>query len=329
MQLGGRNAHLRAEPQLSAVVEASGRVDDDAARVHFCQKAIGVIEAIGANGLGVIRAVSLDVRQRRLEVVHDPDGEDFVEELGAKVRLRRGFRPRHEGACSLAGPELHAFGDQGTPELGQEPFGRALMDEQALERIADPRPLHLRVQGERAGHVEFGALVEEQVADALVVLDHRHPGHLGHEADQALTAARNGQIDDLSQGHELTDLFAIAGRHEAHRVFGQVGVGQRSAHDLDQQCVGARCLFTAPEQHGVAALEGERSRVDGHVGARLVHDGDQPDGQALLADQEPIRRAVHGAAAAHRIGQRGHLLHRTGQRLDLLAAQREAVEQGR
>ena len=51
--------------------------------------------------------------------------------------------------------------------------------------------------------------VHVDVADALVVLDHRHARVLGDEADQALAAARDAQVDQIVELDELGDRLAV------------------------------------------------------------------------------------------------------------------------
>ena len=89
VQLGGRDADLRAEPELAAVVEAGRRVHQDAARVDLAKPALRVLVAAGADGLGVARAELGDVRERLVQAVDDLDRQDLVEELAPEVGVGR------------------------------------------------------------------------------------------------------------------------------------------------------------------------------------------------------------------------------------------------
>ena len=65
-----------------------------------------------------------------------------------------------------------------------------------------------------SGELDVGGGVHVDVAHALVVLDHRDARVLGDVADQALAAARDAEIDQVVELHQLGDRLAIGHRHQ-------------------------------------------------------------------------------------------------------------------
>ncbi len=83
-----------------------------------------------------------------------------------------------------------------------------------------------------AGPADFGEIgtgIDEQVADALVVLDHRYRCVLGDEADQAFTTARDGQVDQFVQLQQFQHGFATQVGQHRHSGSRGNAVGQRAA----------------------------------------------------------------------------------------------------
>ena len=97
------------------------------------------------------------------------------------------------------------------------------MHEQRLGRVAHARPLDLRVQHDRARLLEVGAGVDVDVAVARRGVDHRHRGDRLQRRLQALSPARDDQVDGARLGGELGQLLAAAARHQAHAALGEPG----------------------------------------------------------------------------------------------------------
>ena len=83
------------------------------------------------------------------------------------------------------------------------------MDEQALRGIADSRTLHLGVVEDRKRHREIRLVVHIDVADALVVLQHRDERGLAHCADQPFAAARTRDVDQSHTSDQLADRLVL------------------------------------------------------------------------------------------------------------------------
>ena len=99
----------------------------------------------------------------------------------------------------------------------------------------------------------------------------------------------------------------IRGRHQLGRIGGQTGFFQGLAQQGGQSGVGVQGLAAAAQDHGIARLQAEDGRVDGHVGAGLVDHGDDAQRYAHAAHQQAVGAlplAVHGA---YGVGQTGHM----------------------
>ena len=134
---------------------------------------------------------------RLVKVADHADGEDQVEVFPIPVLLRGRLRLRQDRPRFLAAADY----DAGLPELPgrerQERPGDALMDEERLHRVADSRPLRFCIHADPDGHVQIRSLVDEDVADPLVVLDHRDLRIPDNGADQLLPAAGDDHVDEL------------------------------------------------------------------------------------------------------------------------------------
>ncbi len=121
------------------------------------------------------------------------------------------------------------------------------MHQEALERVAHAGALELAVLHEGEGHVDVGALVDEEVADALVVLDDGHARVLGDESGSAPRRRGDDEIDLARHADEELRLFAAERRDDLHRVGGETDRGDGLAHQLAQGRVGSRRLFSAAQ----------------------------------------------------------------------------------
>ena len=75
--------------------------------------------------------------------------------------------------------------------------------------------------------------------------------------------------------------------------------------DRRQHGVGVRRRRRAPQHDRVARLQAQRGRVDRHVRARLVDDGDHAQRHAGLADVEAVGQPAPVDDLADGVGQRG------------------------
>src|ERR1700722_20719859 len=89
----GGDADLGAEAELSAVGELGRGVVQDDRRIDLLQEPLGHGPVLGHDAVGVMRAVGLDVVDRRIETVDDANGDDRVEIFGAPVLFARRRHP--------------------------------------------------------------------------------------------------------------------------------------------------------------------------------------------------------------------------------------------
>ena len=107
---------------------------------------------------------------------------------------------------------------------------------------------------------------------------------------EVLSAARDDEVDVLALLEQLGELPAV--RAEVRDGLArQAGLDDRALDDLGEDAVGVQRRAAAAQDDGVAGLEAERGRVDGHVGPRLVDDGDDAQRHADLAQLHAVVEA--------------------------------------
>ncbi|MNC25423.1 hypothetical protein D3C75_735110 [compost metagenome] len=165
------------------------------------------------------------------------------------------------------------------------------------------------------------------VADAVQVLDHRHPRVAADALDQTLAAARHDDVDELGHGDQRADGGAVGGFHHLHAGRRQTGFGQAALDAGGDGAIGMDRLGAAAQDGGVAGLQAQAGGVDGHVGPRLVDDPDHAQRHAHLADLDAGRPVAHVADRADRVRQAGDLAQALDHAVDARRGQRQTVEQ--
>src|ERR1043165_8792080 len=107
-------------------------------------------------------------------------------------------RPQ-SSAVARAAPDRDAACRERPADVRQERTRHVLVYEEALEGVAHTGLLDLAVDGQIEGHPRIAALVEEEVADALVVLQDRYASVLRDEPDEPLAAPGNDESDDTRE----------------------------------------------------------------------------------------------------------------------------------
>ncbi len=223
-----------------------------------------------------------------------PHREDGREELPPVVVLRGLARRRHERAGGGVAAQL----EPALREGGHAPEQRrrdALVDEQALQRVADAGALELAVLDEAVGHLDVAAGVGEEVAHALVVLDHGDARVLGHEPDEPLAAARDGQIDHAGQAEQDPRGLAVErGAPSARRrLAGRPSAARpRSARRGPRSSEPPPCRRAGPR----------RCRSSGRAPRRRRSRWGAPrrSSRSRRAGRAPARRGARSAAAPSR-----------------------------
>ena len=237
----------------------------------------------------------VDVLDRVVEVVDDPDRQLQIEELGIPVGGFGGgdVDSVRGGNGPLVADQLHAVVAQVGQHAGQELGGDRVVDQQGLGGVADAGTVDLGVDGDRTGHFEVGFGVDVDVVVARRGVHHRHRRDILERVLQALSTPRDEQVDHALLGGEFGQLLTAAAGREHDRVGRQAGLGQAVAHDFGQRRIGALGVARAPEQDGVAALDRQHGAVDGHVRPGLIDHGDDAERDPDLAE---LDAAVEGAA---------------------------------
>ena len=179
-----------------------------------------------------------------LDGVHDPHRQDQREELLAPVGVARRRDGRIDRPHALVAAQLDALGAQRGERAREERRGDIGVHEQRLGRVARARPLDLRVDDDPLRRGEIGRRVHVDVAVARRRVDHRHRRDRGDRLLQALSPARDDQVDDALLGGELRQRLAIAG-DQADRARRQL----------------RRRLDRDPRQHGVRVRGATTSRA--------------------------------------------------------------------
>src|SRR5262249_4414173 len=131
-----RDSHLRAHAELPAVDEAGRGVDEAGRRVDLAREAARMRECVRHDGLGETRAVTADMLDGLVEIVHDADGQDQVQILLVPVALRRCHRAGHEGLGARAAAHLHARLGEPRGRRGEKPLGDGPVHQPGLQRVA-------------------------------------------------------------------------------------------------------------------------------------------------------------------------------------------------
>ncbi len=276
------------------------------------------------------RAEACDVVERRVEVLDDAHRQDLVEELLAVVvgprRNRLHPRPLQDGERGRVAAELDAGVGERAAHRRQELPRRAPVHEEALERVADARALDLAVQGEVHRLLHRRALVEEEVADALVVLHHGHPRPLRHRADERRSAARDREVDEVVELQQGEGRRAVRRRHDLRGRRGEPGLREPLRERRGERERGAERVGAGAQDGRVPALQAERGRVDRHVRPRLVHHEDDAERDPDLLHRQAVRPPPARRHLPDRIRQRRDVEEGLRDPLEPLLVEREAVE---
>src|SRR3984957_2280950 len=89
MQPPGSDADLRAESELAAVGELRRSIVQHDCRIHFAQKLLRRLLVLGDDRVGVMRAITFDMRDGAVDAIDHAGGQDGVEIFGAPIWLAR------------------------------------------------------------------------------------------------------------------------------------------------------------------------------------------------------------------------------------------------
>ena len=202
------------------------------------------------------------------------------------------------------------------------------MDEERLHGVADARALGLGVQGDLRRDPEVGAGVDEDVAEALVVLEDGHGRPFRHHADECLPPAGHDEVDVAVESEEDLDRLPVGDVDEADGRGREPGLLEPPGEDGRDYRVRLEGVAPAPENDGVPRLDAEGSGVGGDVRPALVDEADDADRRADATDLHPVRPALHADGRAHGIGQGRDLADPQHHVRDPPLRERQPVEKG-
>ncbi len=327
MHTVGRNADLRAEAELGAVGELrAGIVHDDRA-VDLGEEALGRRRVVGHDRLGVLAAPARDVADGAADAVDRSDRDDRRQVLGAPVLVgggqRLGIALLHLAVAAHLAAELVQPGQH----RHQMRVERGAIDQQGFGGAADADAAHLGVGHDVARHGDVGVAIDIDVADAVIVAQHRHPAFVGDPVDQRAPAARHDEVEPASRAQQLAHGRAIGGRHELHAILGQAGGLECTAQQLDDGTRGMEAVGAATQHHRIARLDAKRTGVGGNVGSGLVDHADDADRNPHAADHQTVGARPLLDQDPHRVGQGDDIVEPPRHRLDPRFVQQQAVLQ--
>ena len=257
-------------------------------------------------------AVVTDVGDGFVEAADGFDGQGQVEIFRAVVFFRGGLdHVREKSGQERIAIHFDAGGLQDGDDLWVEAFRHAFVDQQRFGGVAGTGLFGFGIEKNLFGHRQISRGININVADAVVMFDHRHPREAHHGFDEAFATERDDEVEILVHLREVLHTLAVG---EGHQLDGGIAM---------------EGLAATPQDGGVAALEAKDGRVAGDVGATFVDDADDADGDADFPDLQTIGACPRGEFLTNRIGQVHHLPDALRHGGDTGGIQHQAVEHGR
>src|SRR5215472_16773811 len=148
----GGNADLGAEAELAALGELRRRIVQHDRRVDLAQEFLRSLAIFGHDRVGMMRAIALDMRDRGIDAIDHPGGENGVEIFGAPVllgrRLDAPIHRLHRGVATDLAAGIEQHGNQRPEQFA----GAGAIDQQRLGGAADAGAAHFGVEHDRLGH---------------------------------------------------------------------------------------------------------------------------------------------------------------------------------
>jgi len=149
------------------------------------------------------------------------------------------------------------------------------------------------------------------------------------ETDQAFTAPRDDQVDELVLLEHFRDTLAVGKRDDGKGSDRDPGFLHRFAQNTGDGHIGIDRLGPAAEDDGIAGLQAERRGIGGHIGPRLINDADDAERDPHFADHQAVGAFPHARHLAHRIRERRHFPQAVRHGPDAFPVQHQPVEHGR
>ena len=166
------------------------------------------------------------------------------------------------------------------------------------------------------------------MADALVVLDDGHARLLGDGADEALAAARDDEVHQAFEAHELAHGVVVGHGDELDGVGREPLGGAAALEGFGEGDVGLQGFAPAAQDDRVGGLEAEGRGVHGDVGSGLVDDADDAERDAHLADEQAVGARPAGDFASDGVAQADERADGVDDAVEARVGQVQAVEHG-
>jgi hypothetical protein len=195
MHASRSDTDLGAEPELATIGKLGRGVMENDGRVDFGQEALGDRLITRNDGIGVMRAVGLDMRKRSIEAVDDTGGDDGVEIFGAPI-LFHGWRDARIGrlhglVAAHGAARVEQHGNQGLEmRLDTGP-----VHQQRLGRTADAGAAHLGVQHDGLRHLQIGPGMHIDMVEPFEMREDRNPCLLLDSRHEALASAGHDHVE--------------------------------------------------------------------------------------------------------------------------------------
>ena len=206
---------------------------------------------------------------------------------------------------------------------------RVFIDEQGFGRAADPGAAQLGVKHDGDRDVEIRATIDVGMADAFQVGEHRHAGLGLHALHQGFAATGDDHVDVAVQsGQHEADGGTIRGGYELDAGCGQIG-GLDAFSQAIEYCLRRVMAFRAAAQDRcIAGFERESASISRHVGAALVDDADDAEGDGEARDVQAVGTGPVGEDAADGIWEGCDFVQALRDGVDALFIEHQAVDEG-
>ena len=139
MQFVSADSDFGAESKFASVAEAGGGIPEHTGGVDFQLELLRGLFVIGHDGVGVMRAIVIDMRNGGIEIVDNLHREDVVEIFGGPIRFING-NDRIEAGQFLelfVTTQFDIFRREILSNPRSKFSGDVAMDQQSFERVAN------------------------------------------------------------------------------------------------------------------------------------------------------------------------------------------------
>ena len=203
------------------------------------------------------------------------------------------------------------------------------MDKQGFRGIAHTGALNLGVHDDPLGHAQIRGIVYVNVAVPVKVLHHGHSSLGRHSTDQALTAARNGQVDSVGHAQQMPDRIAVGGLNKLNGMLWKTRLDQGINQPCIDGAIGMKGFFPTSKDNGVSTFHAECSGIHGHIGAALIDEEDHSQRHTHLLNFQAVGSPARLNDFANRVGQGPNPLNGVGKIIEPLFIEFQPINGGR